>query len=129
MRLKVLVPARVLVDKAVAKINAEAVDGSFCILPRHIDFVAALVPGLLSFTDQGGRETVIAVDHGTLVKRDAEVLVSVRRAIKGGELENLRKRVREEFSVLDEREQKARTAAAKIEADFIRRYLEMKEAA
>jgi F-type H+-transporting ATPase subunit epsilon len=29
---------------------AEAQNGSFCLLPHHIDFVAALAPGLLAYT-------------------------------------------------------------------------------
>lgn len=129
MRLRVLVPTEVLVSREVTKINAEAADGAFCLLPRHIDFVTALVPGLFSYVTEDAGETTIAVDEGTLVKRGGEVLVSVRRAIKGDDLEGLKKRVREEFQSLNDRERKARTAAAKIEADFIRRYMEMKEQA
>ena len=57
MKLTVLLPTEILVDEEVAKVVAEAQNGSFCLLPRHIDFVAALVPGLLSFVKavDGGR--------------------------------------------------------------------------
>ncbi len=55
MRLKVLLPTEVLVDEEVVKVTAEAENGSFCLLPRHIDFVAALVPSLLSFVKAGRR--------------------------------------------------------------------------
>ena len=48
MRLKVLLPTKVLIDEEVTKVVAEAENGSFCILPRHIDFVSALVPGSVS---------------------------------------------------------------------------------
>jgi F-type H+-transporting ATPase subunit epsilon len=127
MMLRVLVPNKVLLSEDVTKINAEAQDGAFCLLPRHVDFVAALVPGLLSFVTGGGRETMIAVDEGTLVKRGDEVLVSVRRAVRGDELRYLKRKVEEEFEVLEEKERKARSATAKIEADFIRRFLEIRE--
>jgi F-type H+-transporting ATPase subunit epsilon len=127
MILKLLVPTQVMVSREVSKINAEASNGAFCLLPRHVDFVTALVPGLLSFIGEDGRETTIAVNEGTLVKRGEEVLVSVRSAVPGEELSGLRRKVREEFEKTDEREMRARSAAAKIEADFIRRYLEMKE--
>ena len=53
MRLTVLLPTEILVDEEVVKVVAEAQNGSFCLLPRHIDFVAALVPGLLSFVKTG----------------------------------------------------------------------------
>ncbi|NMC75543.1 MAG: F0F1 ATP synthase subunit epsilon, partial [Geobacteraceae bacterium] len=45
MKLTVLLPTGVLVDQEVTKVTAEAENGSFCLLPRHIDFLAALVPG------------------------------------------------------------------------------------
>jgi len=45
MQLKVLLPTQVLVDEPVSKVVAEGEDGSFCLLPRHVDFTSALVPG------------------------------------------------------------------------------------
>ena len=72
MRLKVLLPTKVLIDEPVAKVIAEAENGSFCLEERHIDFVAALVPGLLSFRTPHNEEVFVAVDEGTLVKCGAE---------------------------------------------------------
>ncbi len=127
MRLKVLIPTEVLVDEEIRKITAEAENGSFCLLPRHIDFVAVLLPGLLSFESDEGKEIFLAVDEGALVKCGDEVLVSVRNAVRGPDLGELRNTVRERFYVLDEREKKARSASAKIEAGFVRRFLELQE--
>ena len=56
MQLKVLLPTQVLVDEPVSKVVAEGEDGSFCLLPRHVDFTSALVPGLLVFEPAGGGE-------------------------------------------------------------------------
>jgi F-type H+-transporting ATPase subunit epsilon len=67
MKLKVLLPTEILVDQEVTKVIAEAENGSFCLLPRHIDFVAALPPGILIFESAEGHEEFIAVDEGTLV--------------------------------------------------------------
>ena len=125
MNLKVLIPTEVLVDEEVAKVTAEAQNGSFCLRPRHIDFVAALVPGLLSFENSEGREIFLAVDEGVLVKYGQDVLVSTRNAVRGGALGELRRIVEERFMVLDEKEKTARTAMAKIEAGFVRRFLEV----
>jgi F-type H+-transporting ATPase subunit epsilon len=125
MNLKVLLPTEVLIDEEVRKVTAEAQNGSFCLRPRHIDFAAALVPGLLSFEDSEGRETFVAVDEGVLVKYGQHVLVSTRNAVRGGELGELRRIVEERFMVLDEKEKTVRTAVAKIEAGFVRRFLEV----
>jgi F-type H+-transporting ATPase subunit epsilon len=127
MRLKVLLPTEVIVDEEVAKVVAEAGNGSFCLLPRHVDFLAALVPGLLSFDTPEGEEVFLAVDEGILVKCKQDVLVSTRNAIRGPNLGELRKAVEEQFKVLDEREKMARSAVAKIEASFVRRFLEIQK--
>ncbi len=50
MRLRVLLPTQVLLDREVNKLTAEAEDGAFGMLPRHIDFVTMLVPGILTYT-------------------------------------------------------------------------------
>jgi F-type H+-transporting ATPase subunit epsilon len=123
MRLKVLLPTNVFIDEEVTKVVAEAEDGSFCILPRHIDFVSALVPGIFSFTSGEGEE-FLAVDEGILVKCGSEVTVSTRKAMRSRDLGMLKRTVREEFRALDEREKKTRTILAKLEADFARSVFE-----
>ncbi|MGR9099660.1 MAG: F0F1 ATP synthase subunit epsilon [Gammaproteobacteria bacterium] len=127
MRLKVLLPNEVYVDEDVLKVIAEAENGSFCLKPRHIDFVAALAPGLLSYVNGEGREVFLAVDEGTLVKCGGEVLVSTRNAIRGTELDALKNTVEEEFLKIDETERTARSALARLEAGVLRRYLEMRD--
>jgi F-type H+-transporting ATPase subunit epsilon len=128
MRLTVLLPTEILVDEEVAKVVAEAQNGSFCLLPRHIDFVAALVPGLLSFVNTSdGAEEFLAVDEGLLVKCGPQVLVSTRQAVRGGELGLLRETVEKTFKVLTDQEKRARTALANLEANFIRRFIKLEE--
>ena len=128
MRLKVLLPTEIMVDEEVTKVTAEAGNGSFCLLPRHIDFVAALAPGLLSFVKAGdGQEEFLAVDEGVLVKCGPEVLVSTRQAVRGPELGRLRETVDQTFKVLTDQEKRTRTALANLEANFIRRLLKLEE--
>lgn len=109
------------------RIRAEAIDGAFCVLPRHVDCVTALVPGLLEFTADGQRR-ILAVDTGVLVKCGSEVLVSVRNAISGHEPGDLEERLRTELSSLDEHEKRARATIARLEADFVSQYYRMQEA-
>ncbi len=125
MRFKILLPYEVFVHKDVDKVRAEAVNGGFCLLPRHIDFVAALVPGLLSIQKAGGTEEFFATDDGILVKKGDEVLVSTRNAVSIPDLGQLKGIVEEQFKTLDDREKKARTAAARLEADIVRRFMEI----
>ena len=128
MKLTVLLPSEMLFEREVTKVVAEGTRGSFCLLPRHIDYVSSLVPGILAWVDSGdphGREQFAAVDSGVLVKVGADVTVTITRALVGPELEELRRRVDDEFRVLDDRERAAHTAVAKLEASLVRRFLQL----
>lgn len=127
MKLKVLLPTTVFVDEEVTKIRARAENGFFGLLPRHIDFVAALAPGLLSFVTVKGNEEFLAVDEGILVKCGPEVLVSTRNAVRSADLGRLKQAVEEEFQALDQWERKARSALALLEANFIQHFMEITE--
>ena len=128
MRLKVVMPTGVAVDTYARKILAEGAEGAFGILPRHIDFVSRLVPGVLIHEDAEGREGFLGVNEGTLVKCGAEVLVSTRDAIPGRDLAALQRRVAEAFLEIDEQERVARSALARLEAGFIRRFMDLEKA-
>ncbi len=125
MQLRVMTPRRLVLEQEVAAVVAEGPRGSFGLLPRHIDLATALVPGVLAYLDLKKRESFVALDLGLLVKCGPEVLVSVRRAVPGDDLESLRRRVSEEFRVLDERERAARSALARLEAGVIRQFLDL----
>ncbi len=127
MKLKVMLPTEVLVDEEVNKVIAEAENGSFCLLNRHVDFVSSLVPGLLSFGYGERQEEFIAVDGGILVKCGSEVLVSTRNAVRGVDLGKLKETVKGQFQILDERQKMTRSAVARLEAGFVRRFIELEE--
>ncbi|MDX1567259.1 MAG: F0F1 ATP synthase subunit epsilon [Longimicrobiales bacterium] len=125
MRLEVLIPSRVVVRDQVSAVVAEGAEGSFGVLPHHVDYVSPLVPGILTYRraeDDG--ERILALDQGTLVKVGQEVLISVRDAVEGEDLGTLRQTVEERFRSLDQKEREARSALATLEARFIRRFLE-----
>jgi len=122
MNLKILLPFQVFAEKTgVSRIVAETLDGSFGLLPHRLDCVAALVPGILIYETEAEDEVYVAVDEGVLVKTGVDVLVSVRRAIGGTDLGQLRDSVEREFLTLDENEQSVRSVLARMESGYIRR--------
>lgn len=127
MRLQILLPAEILVEEEVLSIVAEAQNGAFGMLPRHIDFVAALVPGILSYVNLDEQERFVGTDHGTLVKHGREVLVSTRSAVPGDDLGRLREMVEEKFLELDDHERSARSALARLEAGVVRHFIKLEE--
>ena len=122
MNLKILLPFEVFAEKAgISRIVAETPGGSFGLLPHRLDCVAALTPGILVYETDGEGEVYVAVDVGVLVKTGRDVLISVRRALGGTDLSQLRDAVEQEFLTLDAHEQSVRSVLAKMESDLIRR--------
>lgn len=122
MTLKVLLPFQIFTElDEVTQIVAETREGAFGLLPHRLDCVAALVPSIFIVEIQGQDEVYLAVDEGVLVKTGQDVLVSVRNAIRGTELNELRDAVEQEILTLDEHERSVRSVLARMESGFIRR--------
>ena len=125
MHLEILLPFRVFASEpAVTRIVVQTMQGSLGLLPRRLDCVAALTPGILSYESEPGNETFVAVDAGVLVKAGPLVRVSVRRAIAGDDLQQLRLAVEKEFLAIDEQEHTVRAAMAKLETGLLRRFVD-----
>jgi F-type H+-transporting ATPase subunit epsilon len=122
LNLKILLPFKIFSDTGdVSRVVVQTSEGSFGLLPHRRDCVAALVPGILLYESDATGEAYVAIDEGVLVKSGADVLVSVRRAIAGTDLQQLRHAVEHEFLVLDRCEKDARNVMAKLEAGFLHR--------
>jgi F-type H+-transporting ATPase subunit epsilon len=103
---------------------AQTLEGSFGLLPRRLDCAAALAPGILTYETDADGEVYLAVDQGVIVKAGMDVLVSVRNAIGGADLNTLHEAVKREFLELDEQEKSVRSVLAKMESAFIHRFME-----
>ena len=125
INLKILLPYRVFAEKqSVTRMVVETHNGSFGLLPHRLDCAATLSPGILVYHTPEEGEAYIAVDEGVLVKTGAKVVVSVRNAVGGRDLGNLRVAVENEFLNLDERDRSVRSALAKLEVGFLRQFFE-----
>ncbi len=123
MNLKVLLPFQVFADaRGVSRIVAETHQGSFGILPRRLDCVLAITPGILAFETEADGDAWLATDGGVLVKAGADVVVSVRRAVRGADLGALRAAVEEDFLTLDAREQAVRAVMSRLESGLLQRF-------
>ena len=127
MQLKVVLPTKILINTTAIKVIAEAENGIFCLLPRHIDFVTTLIPSLLSFVSPQGEEEFMAIDQGILIKQGNQVTVATQNAIEGGDLGKLKETVNQQFRLMDEREKNARSVLAKLEINTIRNFIELGE--
>jgi F-type H+-transporting ATPase subunit epsilon len=120
------VPFQIFFEKrGVKRIVARTPRGSFGLLPHRLDCTAALAPGVLTYETKAEGEAYVAVDQGVLVKAGMDVLVSVRHAIGGTDLDKLHDLVKHEFLTQDEQEKSIREVLTKMEGGFIRRFMEL----
>jgi len=125
MNLRILLPFGIFAEKAnVLRVVADTTDGSYGLLPNRLDCVAALVPGILTYEATNGGTIYVGIDQGVLVKAGAQVTVSVRRAIGGSDLGELKNAVERDFLRLDEQEREVRTAVAKMDSGLMGRLAE-----
>lgn len=122
MHLKTLLPTEVVVDEEISRIRFEAKDGSRTFLPRHIDFITAIAPGIVSFNPiKNGveqEEVFMACDEGILVKEGPMVYLSVRRAVMNKSLDFLVKSISEEFKKAEEERKTSHAALARLEVNL-----------
>jgi F-type H+-transporting ATPase subunit epsilon len=124
MNLKVLIPFQIFAEKKdVKRIVTHTLAGSLGLLPQRLDCTAALTPGILTYETEAEGNVYLAVDQGVLVKAGMNVLVSVRNAIGGTDLDKLHEAVKREFLNVNEQEKSVRSVLAKMESGFLRRLM------
>ncbi|MDR3126510.1 MAG: hypothetical protein LBT92_02670 [Rickettsiales bacterium] len=125
MDLELLTPLDAERFGGVERISVEGFDGPFSILPRHADYAAAVRPSVLSFS-VGGKDVFFGVDEGVLTKSGPHVVVSVRRAVKGSSLADLKARLAEEKKSVTNEEKRARSALASLHGGMAKLIAELR---
>ena len=125
MNLTILLPEKTYWQGRVKKVVGEAKNGSFCLLPAHIDFVTVMATGIFYTITEEGQEVYLAINEGVLLKTGKDVTLATRNAIQCENLGSLKRQVEEDFNRIDQQDRKARQALQKLEADFVRRFLDL----
>jgi len=125
VNLTIFLPEKTYWQGRVKKVVGEAKDGSFCLLPAHIDFVTIMIPGIFYALTEEDQEIYLAINEGVLLKTGKDVTLATRNAVKGESLGSLKRQVEEDFKKVDQQDRKARQALQKLEADFVRRFLDL----
>lgn len=124
MRIRIILPSKTVLDQEADKITAPGTEGSFQLLPKHIDFVSSLRPGILSVFFEG-EVVYYAINQGILVKQGDVVSVACLQAIRGTTLETLGDTVDASFRSQDENERRMNEVLTKLEVDTLRLFMEL----
>lgn len=128
MKLKVTTPIGIILSEEIQKIDFEALDGHYTLLPRHQDFVTAMPPNIVAYQTTDGLTHYMACNRGILVKKADGVYLSVHRAVLSETLDDLSQIIAVEFKHDDEERKEVNTAMARLEIGLSRGFMQLKGA-
>lgn len=126
LQVRLNLPDRMLFCGEARKLVAVASNGSFGLLPNHVDFVSDIVPSVMIITDTDEQEMFFGVDEGLLVKQGPRVDIVLRRGVQSADLESLTETVMDTFLGARDEESLARTALSHLEATMVRRFMTLR---
>ena len=89
LHLEILVPDGVVVQMRIRRLQAADASGRFGIWPGHERFVTLLVPCVVMYTEENGREKYAAADGGVLLVERDQLSIATREAVLADRLEEV----------------------------------------
>ncbi len=114
MNLKLITPMHIILDTSIDKVDVEALDGFFTLLPKHIDFITALKSSIITYVINN-KKFYAACDHGVLVKCNDSVRISTSMAVLGDSLELLKKTIATTFKDMEQERKELNLSMARLE--------------
>lgn len=128
MRIKVQLPDQILYEADVKLVSFQAEDGTFTMLPRHIDFASSLVPGIVRFVEkENGQEKYLATSKAVLVKKSDLVTISTTTAVMSDSLDTVQEQIQAELDEVAEEMQEARDSLSRLEVAIVKKYMEISD--
>lgn len=120
MYLTVFTPLGAVLKSPIKKVIVETLNGYYTLLPKHVDFAAAMRAGIVVYTTNDGKEKYVACHHGVVVKKADAVTITVHNAVTGETLEELSQVINYEFKQNEEYRKELNSAMARLELGIVR---------
>ncbi|MBR3675848.1 MAG: hypothetical protein IKN71_01780 [Alphaproteobacteria bacterium] len=120
MKLTVFTPLGTVLKSKINKVTVETLNGYYTLLPKHVDFAAAMGANIVSYTTEQNEKKYVACHRGIVVKKGDEVTITVQNAVTGETLDELSEVIRKEFKYNDEQRKELNSAMARLELGIIR---------
>lgn len=128
MQLILTTPQGIILQQNIRKITLETLDGYYTLLPRHVDFVSAVIPSIVSYLPEQENEKYAACHQGIVVKKGDKITLSVQGAVLSETLPELQERIKTEFKQNEEQRKQLNTAMARLELGLVRGFQQLKGA-
>jgi F-type H+-transporting ATPase subunit epsilon len=111
LHLEILVPDGIALETRIVSLRAADASGQFGLWPGAEAFLTLLVPCVLIFREETGRERYAAADGGVLIASADRVSIVTREAVTADRLEEVADAA---AAMLEARRQRERTARAEF---------------
>jgi F-type H+-transporting ATPase subunit epsilon len=119
VELEILVPDGLVLRTGITSLSAADASGWFGLLPHHQKFVTLLIPCVLTFRDEDGRERYAAADGGVLLLEGDHISITTREAVVADRLEDVADAAHAMLETRRERESAARAEFAGLRASLL----------
>ncbi|HBO50324.1 MAG TPA: hypothetical protein DD619_06040 [Alphaproteobacteria bacterium] len=126
MQLTVCSPLGTVLQTKALKVTFETLNGFYTLMPKHVDFVAAMKPNIVRYTDENNAESYVACHRGIVVKKGQNVTMSVQNAVISKSLDTLSLVIRNDFKENEERRKELNLAMARLELGLVRGFGKLK---
>ena len=120
MKLTVFTPLGELLKCKIKKITVETLNGYYTLLPKHVDFAAAMSENIVTYTTEEMQQKYMACHRGIVVKKGDAVTITVQHAVVGDTLDDLTEIINRDFKQTDEQRKELNSAMARLELGIIR---------
>lgn len=116
LQLQIVTPERLLLDAQVNWVTVPGSEGEMGILPEHAPLMTSIITGLLTYEDEQGAQTTVAVHKGYAQVAENRVTILAEKAETAGDLK---------MDVLKDAEAKLREELAGFKADQVEKIAEV----
>jgi len=118
--LEIIAPDRVIAHGRVVVLQASDSSGRFGIWPGHENFMTVLIPCVLRYRGEDGRESFAAVDGGVLLLENGRISVATRDAAVAERLDEVADQAAAMLRARKGKEQAARAGFGELETSLLR---------
>jgi F-type H+-transporting ATPase subunit epsilon len=120
LELEILSPDRLIVRTRVVSLQAADASGRFGLRTGHEDFLTVLVPCVIRYRPEDGREMFAAIDGGVLLLERGRISIVTRDAVLADRLDRVADAANAMLKARKEKEQAARSGFAELETTLVR---------
>jgi len=125
--LRVITPTEIVLSCPIQKITIEGIEGFRTLLPKHMDFITALKPGIMTYMTQDSQIQYLACNQGLCVKCGDTVSISTPWAIISDNLSHLKIRIKQAFQEMEQERKEVGVSLARLEIGLTKGLMQLRQ--